>query len=142
MTYFVNSKFGVKSKLSVIYSLYLQLTAFTADMIIVLKRKQLSSKHWLVFKTCSRHVLKTSSTRLQRNNFHLPRRLEDVLKTSWKTKSCYTEDVLQVSLRYVLTTSWTRLGDRQNVNWEYMYLTNLNVYLTTMFCKSNPKCIN
>ena len=30
-----------------------------------------------VFKKSSRHVLKTSSTRLQRNNLRLPRRLED-----------------------------------------------------------------
>ena len=59
--------------------------------------------------------------RLQRNTFHLPRRLQDVFKTylqyvflkrlqdvfktclqdvfktSWKTKKCYTEDVLKTS---------------------------------------------
>ena len=54
------------------------------------------SKHLLVFKMSSRHVLKTSSIRLQRNKFsssktsckdvlktslrHLPRRLKDVLE--------------------------------------------------------------
>ena len=55
------------------------------------KFHSLPSKHLLVFKTSSRDVLKTSSTRLQRNS------LEDVLKTfckyvlkmSWKTKNCY-----------------------------------------------------
>ena len=46
------------------------------------------SKHLLVLKTSSRHVFKTSSTRLERNNFTSSktswRRLEDVLKTSWR----------------------------------------------------------
>ena len=106
--------------------------------------------------------------------FHLPRRLadvlqkrlEDVLTTYWKTKNCYAEDVLKTSWRHVLKTSWRhvlkmswrhvlkmsakRLGDKQNVFWSYLYLTNLNVYLTNLvFHKSisdeskvNPKCIN
>ena len=113
----------------------------------------------------SRHVLKTSSTRLQRNSFSssmtswrrledvLQRRLEDIsqdiLKTSWKRKTCYAEDILKTSWRHVLKTFWLkiyledvlktclevlktsfrRLGDKQNVNWGYMYLTNLNMYL-------------
>ena len=71
-----------------------------------------SSKHILVFKT--------SSKRLQRNNFlssktswRRPantswRRLEDVLKTSWKTKNCYAEAVLKMSWRHVLKTSWRK----------------------------------
>ena len=50
--------------------------------------------------------------------FRLPRRLERrniiTLKTSW---------------RHVLKTSWRRLRDKQNVYWEYLYLTNLNLYL-------------
>ena len=132
------------------------------------------SKHLLVFKTSSRHVLKTSSIRLQRNNFsssktswrHFARRLEDVLKTSWKTRNCYAEDVLKTSWRHVLEMSWRhvlkiswrhvlkmsakRLGDKQNVFWIYLYLTNLNVYLTNLVfhkpisdeSKVNPKCIN
>ena len=58
-----------------------------------------------VLKTFSRHVLKTSSTRLQRNNFAFSKtssRLlqdlsQDVLKTSWKTKNCYAEDVFKTS---------------------------------------------
>ena len=69
-------------------------------------------------------VLKTSSARLQCNNFtsskmswrHLEdvfktsrktpwRHLQDVLKTSWKTKNCYAKDVLKTSSR--------RLEDRQ-----------------------------
>ena len=99
------------------------------------------SKHFLVFKqdvlkTSSRQVLKTSSTRLQCKNFCLPRRLEDVLKMSWrrledisqdvlktfwKTKNCYAEDVLKMSWRHVVKTSWRhvlktssrRLGDKK-----------------------------
>ena len=57
------------------------------------------SKHLLVLKTSSRHILKTTSTRLQRNNF----------------------------------SSSRRLGGKQNVYWGYLYLTNLNVYLTNLY---------
>ena len=52
-----------------------------------------------VLKTSCKYVLKTSWR-------HLARRLEDVLKTSWKTKNCYAEDVLKTSWRHVLKTSW------------------------------------
>ena len=41
----------------------------------------------------------------------LPRRLEDVLKTSWKTKNCYAEDILKTCLEDVLKTSWRCLED-------------------------------
>ena len=123
----------------------------------------LPSKHLLVFKRSWRRlqdVLKTSSTRLQRNNFTSSktswRRLEDVFKTSrktsWKTKNCYAEDVFKTSWRHVLKTSWRhvlktswrhilktssrRLGGKQNFYWWYLYLTNLNVYLTNL-CFTN-----
>ena len=71
-----------------------------------------------VLKMHSKHVLMTSSTSLQRNNFtssktswrHLAKmswgRLEDFLKASWKTKNCYAEDVLKTSWRHALKTSW------------------------------------
>ena len=67
-----------------------------------------------VLKTFSRHVLKTSLTCLQRNNFTSSktssRRLGDVFKTScktsWKTKNCYAEDVFKTSSRHFLKTSW------------------------------------
>ena len=90
-----------------------------------------------VFKMSSRRVFKTFSRRLQRNNFLFSktssRRLlarylqhvfktssgricktstrcfQDAFKTSWKTKNCYAEDVLQTSLRYVLKTSSKRV---------------------------------
>ena len=73
----------------------------------------------------SRHVFKRSWRRLQRNNFAsfktfsrrlcktCLRRLEDALKTSWKTKNCYAEDVLKTSSRHNLKTSWRRLEDQQ-----------------------------
>ena len=58
-------------------------------------------------------VLKTSSTRLQPNNFMSSktswRRFQDlsqdVFKTSWKTKNCYAEDVLKTYLENVFKTS-------------------------------------
>ena len=70
----------------------------------------------------------------------LPRRLEGVFKTSWKTKNCYAEDVLKMSWRHVLKTPWgyilktssRRLGGKQIFYWWYLYLTNLNVYLTNL----------
>ena len=85
------------------------------------------------------------------------RRLEGVLKTSWKTKNYYAEDVLKTSWRHVLKTSWRHVlkkswrhvlkmswrhtlktswrhrGDKQNAYWGYLYLTNLNVYLTNLY---------
>ena len=110
----------------------------------------------------SRHVLKTSSTRLQRNNFWS---CKDVLKMSWKTENCYAEDVFKTSWKHVLKTSWRHflktswrhflktswrhvlkvpwrhfletcsrgLGDKQNVYRGYLYLPNLNVYLINLY---------
>ena len=70
-----------------------------------------------VFKTSSRHVFKTSSRCPQRNNFSSSktswRRLQDVFKTSGKTKNCYAEDVLKNSSRHVLQTSSRRLEGQQ-----------------------------
>ena len=86
-------------------------------------------------------VSKTSSTRLQRNNFtssktywrRLEDILQDVLKTSCKTKNCYAEDVLKTPWRHGLKTSWRQYGEKQNTYWGYLYLTNLNVYLTNLY---------
>ena len=86
-------------------------------------------------------VLKSSSKRLQRNNFPSSitswGRLEDVLeigledvledeKMSWR-------HILQTSWRYALKTSSRRLGDKQNVYWEYLYLTDINLYLVNLY---------
>ena len=65
-----------------------------------------------VFKTCSRHVLKMSSTRLQRNNFTsfktssrcLGRRKLVTLKTSWRR-------LQDMSWRRLEDKSWRRLED-------------------------------
>ena len=76
---------------------------------------------------------------------HLPRRLEDVLqrrleevlKRSWRhlarrlgRRKIVT---LKTSWRHVLKTSWRHYGDKQNTYWGYLYLTNLNVYLTNLY---------
>ena len=64
--------------------------------------------------------------------------LEDVLKTcheaSWR-------HILKTSLRSVLKTSSRRLGDKQNVYWGYLYLTNLNVYHFTNLYLTNLRWI-
>ena len=73
--------------------------------------------------------------------FHLPRCFKDVLKTPWKTKNCYAENVfktpwrhvLKTSLRHVLKTFSRHLRDEQNIYWKCLYLTNLNVYQTSLY---------
>ena len=81
-----------------------------------------------VFKTFSRHALKTSSTGLQSKSFssfrtswrHLARRLEDVwrekfvtLKTSWKRLKDMLWRLLEcMSWRRLEDKSWRRLEDK------------------------------
>ena len=87
-------------------------------------------------------VLKTSSTRLQRNNFtscktswrRLGRRKTVTLKTSWRhiSKTSWRH-FLKTSWRHVLKTSGRHYGDKQNTYWGYLYLTNLNLYLTNLY---------
>ena len=114
-----------------------------------------------------RHILKTSSIRLQRNNFSSSktswRRLEDILEDEKLLRWRRIEDISwrrledmswrrleDLSWRHVLKMSGKRLGDKQNVFWSYLYLTNLNVYLTNLVfhkpvsdeSKMNPKCIS
>ena len=84
----------------------------------------------------------------------LPRRLQDVLKTFWKTKNCYAEDVLKTCLQDVLKTY---LKDALKTLWrEAKYLLGISisnkskcVCNKSIFQKSisdnskaNPKCIN
>ena len=76
----------------------------------------------------SRRLQDMSSRRLQRNNFSSSKTssrrfarclqdvfasVQDVLETSWKTKNCYTEDVLKTSSRHVFKASSRRLEDQQ-----------------------------
>ena len=107
-----------------------------------------------VSKTSSRHVLKTSSTRLQRNNFSSSKtscemsskRLQDVFKTSW--------GLLGRQKVVTLKTSWRRLGNKQNGYWyicikpwptnQSKSVSNKSISHKSLFheSKANPKCIN
>ena len=66
--------------------------------------------------------------------------LQDVLIRHFLKRSC------------ILNTSSRRLGDKQNVYWGYLYLTNLDAYIFDLIkslfnkpisdeSKANPKCI-
>ena len=107
-------------------------------------------------------VLKTSSTRLQRNNFTssktswrrleyvLQRLFEDVLKTSWKTKNCYAEDVLKTCLEDLLKILWRqtkfllRISVYLSRDNKYKCVSNKPVFHKSISdnSKANPKCIN
>ena len=52
--------------------------------------------------------------------------LEDVLKTSLR-------HVLKMSWRPILKTSRRHDGGKQNTYWGYLYLINLNLYLTNLY---------
>ena len=102
---------------------------------------KLPSKHLLVLKTSSRPVLKTFSTRLQRNNFSSSKTsCKDVLKTSRKTSRRRLQDVLGEDkflrwrrLQDVLKTSSRCLVKKKKIYWGYLHLANLNVYLTNLY---------
>ena len=64
------------------------------------------SKHLLVLKTSCKYVL----------------------KTSWKTKHCYAEDVLKTSWRHVLNTSWRHV---LKMSWRLVLKTCLEDVLKT-----------
>ena len=90
------------------------------------------SKHLLVLKTSSRRLQDMSAGRLQ-HVFHvtilrLPRRLEDVFKTSSKAKNCYSEDVLKTSWRHVLKTSWKHV---LKTSWRHVLKTSWRHILKT-----------
>ena len=105
------------------------------------------------WKTSSRHVFRTSSTRLQGNNFlSLKTFSRRLAKTSWRS----LEDVLKTSHK----TSWRCLGRRKIVTLEDVFKTSwrqakclLGMSLSnkskcvsnkSIFdeSKANPKCIN
>ena len=67
-------------------------------------KKSTLSKHLLVLKTSWRHILKTSSTRLQRNNFLSS-------KTSWRRLEDIWQDALKTSLKIKKLLRWRRLED-------------------------------
>ena len=102
-----------------------------------------------VYETSSRHVLKKSSTRLQRTNFSSS-------KTSWRLLQDVLDDkkllrwghVLKTFWRHVLKTSCRRLVEKQKVFWGCLYLTNINSNKSIFpkfisdETKTNPKCID
>ena len=68
----------------------------------------------------------------------LPSCLEDVLKTSWKTKSCYAEDVLKTCLEDVVNTCLedvlkTCLADVVKTSLEDVLKTSLQDVLKTLW---------
>ena len=62
---------------------------------------------------------------------------QQFIKASWKTKNCYAEDVLKTCLEDILKTCLEdilKTFQRQiKCFWEYLYLANLNVYLTNLY---------
>ena len=99
-----------------------------------------------VLKMSSEHVFSVTILRL-------PRRLEDVFKTSRKTSSrrfgrrkivtlkTSSRRLEDMSWRRLEDMSWRRLQDlskaKKNGCWWYLYLTNLNVHLTNLCFTKN-----
>ena len=95
-----------------------------------------------VLKTSSRHALKTSLTRLQRNNFSssktswrrledvLQIRLEDVLKASWRHLARRPEDILKDKKLLCWRRSWT---DVLQTLWRHALKTSWRHVLKTCF---------
>ena len=84
-----------------------------------------------------------SSRRLQDMSWRRLQHVSSVTifhKTSWKRLEDFLEDEKLLRWRRLEGMSWRRLrdmssrhlGDKENVYWEYLYLTNLNVYLMVM----------
>ena len=115
----------------------------------------MSQQTFLVFQD----VFKTSSRRLQRNTFRLPRRLQDVFKTYLqyvflkrfqdvlKTSSrCFQDvfktcllDVLQLCLQDVFKTSLRRLVRQENVTMKTSSRRPQYVFTKTNVCWGRPK---
>ena len=111
-----------------------------------------------VFKTYSRHIFRRLQHVFSVAFFCLPRRLQDVLKTSckyvlktsWKMKDCYAEDVLKTCVEDVLKTYLedflkTCLEDILKISWRqtkcllgipvsnHSLPANLNQYLANLY---------
>ena len=115
-----------------------------------------------VLKTSSRHAMKTSLTRLQRNNFSFSktcrRRLEDILqdviKLSWKgfedaledekllrwkrlqdVFKTFLQDILKICLEDDLRTclEYQNALEKSKIFTGDLYLTNLNLFLTNLY---------
>ena len=97
----------------------------------------LPSKHLFVLKMPSRCLQDMSWRCLQHvfsaTIFRLPRRLEDILEDEKLLRWRRLQDVLKTCLEDILRTSWRHYGDKQNIYWGYLYLTNVNVHLTNIY---------
>ena len=97
----------------------------------------LPSKHLFVLKMPSRCLQDMSWRCLQHVFsaiiFRLPRRLEDILEDEKLLRWRRLQDVLKTCLEDILRTSWRHYGDKQNIYWGYLYLTNVNVHLTNIY---------
>ena len=118
--------------------------------LLVLKAssKRLQRNNFTSSKTSWRHLaktawrrfedfLKTSSKKswrpLGRREIVFKSPWWNILKTSWRhVLKMSWRHALKISWSHVLKTSWRHYGDKQNTYWEYLYLTNLNVYLLNL----------
>ena len=149
------SKYGVFSRLY--YVLYLDWIQENTDQKSfvfgqLLCSDNVPSKHVL--------VLKTSSTRLQRNNFSSSKtswkRLQDVSQrrkiVSLKTSSRRLEDISwkrleELSWRRLEDMSWRPYREKQNTYWgcnKSKYISDKSIFLKSVSgnSKANPKRIN
>ena len=108
---------------------------FSSSLPLPLASPTIPSKHLLVLKTSWRSFQHVFSVIILR----LPRRLEDALKTfyktSWRRLGRRKTVSLKTSSKLVLKTSWRHYGDKQMTYWVYLYLTYLrftNLYLTIL----------
>ena len=112
---------------------------FSSSLPLPLASPTIPSKHLLVLKTSWRSFQHVFSVIILR----LPRRLEDilqdVLKTSWKTKNCFAKDVFKTCLEDVLKTLWRQTNDLLGIS-----VSNISTFHKSIFdnSKTNPKCIN
>ena len=100
-------------------------------------------------KTSSRHVLKTSSIRLQRNNFSSSRRLKDILKISWQTKKLFPWRRLEdMCWRRLEDVSWRRYEDMsgerfKDMSWRrYQDVMERNKYLLGISVSKKSKFVS
>ena len=104
----------------------------------------------------SRHLQDMPSRRLQDvfsvTSLRLPKCLEeilqDVLKTSRKTKNCYAEDVLKTPWRHVLKTSWNHVlmtpwRHVLKMSWKHVLKTlwRQTKYLPAKCVSDKSKCV-
>ena len=116
-------------------------TICNVEQLIILKMLLCSHTNFPANLCWSRHVLKTSSSRLQPNNFlSFKTSWRRLANTSWRrlediSQARCLQDVLEnekllrwrrledISWRRLKDMSWRHFGNKQNVYWGYLYLT-------------------